>query len=397
MTHEELYNYAGALIDGTMVEEGAPLFVKVQYAEQMPIAMAMAEVAIDRGQPIEIIRPSHDLSDSELEALPDLSDDIVAMDGILISLESYGEIPDPENPIEAQIQAERREMAQQAFRSYNQAKGANDVRWSLCPVPTRQWAEKVFPDLSGDQAQRKLAEILTQATHADEGPGAARRHIENLQTKADVLTENIKEYEFEAPGTKLKMKVADGAKTMPVMWDTVRGSTACVNNPTQEVFTTPDVNSVEGYMTTTRPITVPNIQTAPGVFETLVVNPGAKFEFEQGKIVRVTGVNAQDTAVLQAVFNEQRGTNVVGELGLVDSDNPIAKAGVNFFSTLFDEQGGVHLGLGKAFTGITGGSNTAQTAGAHMDVTIGSKEMTVTGIDASGNRAKVIENGSWNV
>ena len=86
-------------------------------------------------------------------------------------------------------------------------------------------------------------------------------------------------------------------------------------------------------------------------------------------------------------------------------DSPLARLGVLFYNTLYDENASVHLALGSAYSFcIEGGTemskeqmeqNGINTSLAHVDFMIGSDQMDIDGITASGDVVPVFRGGNW--
>ncbi|MGN1061790.1 MAG: aminopeptidase, partial [Candidatus Scatosoma sp.] len=79
--------------------------------------------------------------------------------------------------------------------------------------------------------------------------------------------------------------------------------------------------------------------------------------------------------------------------------------GILFYNTLFDENASCHLALGKGFNECLKnygeysdeeckrrGINDSM---IHVDFMIGSRDMNITGITASGERVAILKDGNW--
>ena len=96
---------------------------------------------------------------------------------------------------------------------------------------------------------------------------------------------------------------------------------------------------------------------------------------------------------------------MLGECALVPYDSPIRDSGIMFYNTLFDENAACHLALGRGYTSNIRnyGSYTLDELRAmgvndsmvHEDFMIGSADLAVTGIRATGERVPIFTDGGW--
>ena len=90
---------------------------------------------------------------------------------------------------------------------------------------------------------------------------------------------------------------------------------------------------------------------------------------------------------------------------IIGKNSPIAQMGILFYNTLFDENASCHLALGKAYpTTILGGDKLSKKQllekGAndsieHVDFMIGTKDLSVFGIDENGSETPLFIDGDW--
>ena len=99
------------------------------------------------------------------------------------------------------------------------------------------------------------------------------------------------------------------------------------------------------------------------------------------------------------------GARRLGEVSLVPHSSPIASSGLLFMNTLFDENAACHIALGQAYSMcFKDGENLSQeqlaARGAnssliHVDWMIGSNQIEVDGLTASGAGEPVMRSGEW--
>ena len=125
--------------------------------------------------------------------------------------------------------------------------------------------------------------------------------------------------------------------------------------------------------------------------------------FENGKVCEVHAEKNEDALKTMVAMDE--GASMLGECALVPYDSPIRNSGIMFFNTLFDENAACHLALGDGFCNCIRdydkytleqcremGVNYSM---IHEDFMIGSEDLDITGITASGEEIKIFRNGNW--
>ena len=125
--------------------------------------------------------------------------------------------------------------------------------------------------------------------------------------------------------------------------------------------------------------------------------------FENGRAVEVHA--AKNEAALKQLISMDEGSAMLGECALVPYDSPIRNSGVMFFNTLFDENAACHLALGRGYSSNIRdfdrysleelramGVNDSM---VHEDFMIGSEDLSVTGVTASGERVQIFRDGGW--
>jgi aminopeptidase len=162
--------------------------------------------------------------------------------------------------------------------------------------------------------------------------------------------------------------------------------------PTEEVFTTPHKNRVEGTVTSTKPLSYQG---------TMIEKIGVRFE--GGRVVDAKAAKGQE--VLEKMIGTDDGAGRLGEVALVPHSSPIAASGLLFLNTLFDENAASHIALGQSYsTCLKGGDKLSQeelaARGAnesliHVDWMIGSGEVDLDGVTAAGSAEPLMRRGEW--
>jgi aminopeptidase len=273
----------------------------------------------------------------------------------------------------------------------------HEINWTIVAAATPEWAKLVFPGEPVEQAVAKLWEAIFQASRitGDDPVADWLAHGARLKQRVDML--NTKRF------SALHFKSADGTTDLRVgladehLWagggTTAGNGVYCQPNiPTEECFTTPHKDRVDGVVRASKPLSHQG---------TLIEN--IECRFEAGKIVKATATAGED--VLNRLISTDEGARRLGEVALVPASSPIAASKILFWSTLFDENAASHIALGQAYsTCLIGGEkmdNVALTAlGAnssliHVDWMIGSAAMDVDGIAADGAGEPLMRAGEW--
>ena len=269
------------------------------------------------------------------------------------------------------------------------------INWTIVSYATPAWAQAMFPEDAPEVAIAKLWDAIFAASRVDlDDPVAAwEAHNAELALRTQML--NAKHYfalHFRGPGTDLRVGLADGHEWCGGASKAQNGIVCNPNIPTEEVFTTPHKDRVDGVVRSTKPLSYQG---------TLIDEISVRFE--NGSIVEANAASGAD--VLRKVLETDEGASRLGEVALVPYSSPISKSGLLFFNTLFDENAASHIALGQAYSkcfidGDRLSEEELATRGAnrsliHIDWMIGSHEIDVDGITASGEAEPLMRAGEW--
>jgi aminopeptidase len=270
-----------------------------------------------------------------------------------------------------------------------------DINWNIVSYPNPSWARQMFPDLDEASAIRKLADAIFAASRVDiaDPVSAWRAHNAKLHEKSAWLNgQNFASLHFKGPGTDLTVGLADGHEWHGGASVAKNGVTCNPNIPTEEVFTTPHARRVEGYASSTKPLSHQG---------TLIDNIHVRFE--GGRIVEAKASKGEE--VLNKVLQTDEGASRLGEVALVPHSSPISASGLLFYNTLFDENAACHIALGQCYSKcFVDGANLSQEEIAakggnssliHIDWMIGSGGVDIDGIRQDGSRVPVMRKGEW--
>lgn len=284
----------------------------------------------------------------------------------------------------------------QALTEHNKMMMASEVPWTVAAVPQKQWAKKVFPELSEEEAMNKLWKMILAAVRIGNGDAvkAWEEHDSFLKKKCEMLNG----YAFE----KLHYKNSIGTDfTVGLVknhiWEggSEKAGTGTVfeaNMPTEEIFTMPDRMVAEGTLVSAMPLSCRG---------NLIRN--FSLTFREGKVVDYTAEEGLES--LKSILDTDEGSRRLGEVALVPYGSPISRMKTLFYNTLFDENASCHFALGECYpTTVEGGAAMSEeellAAGGnssmnHVDFMVGTADLQITGITADGREVVLFENGDW--
>ena len=270
-----------------------------------------------------------------------------------------------------------------------------NINWNIIAWPGVAWAKRMFPELSGIEAQSKLADAIFDASRVNTTDPVEewKKHNEVLRKKCKWLNElDFASLHFNGPGTDLVVGLAEGHEWMGGASIAQNGITCNPNIPSEEVFTTPHALNVNGSVCSTKPLSHQG-----ALIDEIQVR------FENGKITNAKASKGEE--VLLKILDSDEGARRLGEVALVPNSSPISQSGLLFYNTLFDENAACHIALGqcysKCFKGeenlsekeiLKRGGNSSM---IHIDWMIGSRHIDIDGINSDGSRVAVFRKGEW--
>lgn len=336
-------------------------------------------------------------SDEEFNRFPEwivkMNDELIERKGALLIIDATD--PDKFAGISADRLATYQKVSGAALENNRNAVMKDLIAWSMVAVPSSKWASKVFPNLAAEEQVPALWEAIFKVVRIGEGNAVEkwREHVANLESRAVLL--NNKKYaklHYTAPGTDLTIALAPEHKWITGGGKTPDDTIFMANMPTEEVYTLPMKQGVNGYVSNTKPL----------VYQGNIID-GFKLTFEEGKIIKTEAQRGHD--LLQELINVDEGACYLGEIALVPHESPISASGILYFNTLFDENASNHLAIGKAYpTCLEDGrdleNDQLETLGAnisviHEDFMIGNSEMDIDGILPDGTVEPIFRKGSW--
>jgi len=269
-------------------------------------------------------------------------------------------------------------------------------KWCIAGVPGVEWARSVFPKLSDEEAVENLWKAILTTARVDgndpvENWNQHNTRIHNHCEKLDALRLKYLVYK-SSNGTNFKVELNEGVKWGGGFERTIDGRVFNPNIPSEEVFTTPKAGSCEGIVYSTKPLS----------FRGEIIDEFS-IRFENGKVCEVKA--KKNEKLLNFLVSADEGAKMLGEVALVAYDSPINNTGILFNNTLYDENAACHLALGMGFRDLLPGSENMSEEEIkahgindsiiHVDFMIGSKDLSIVGIDAKGKETQIFKDGNW--
>jgi aminopeptidase len=264
------------------------------------------------------------------------------------------------------------------------------TNWTIVPAPTPSWAEAVYPDLDRDEAYERLWEAVAHICRldADDPKAAWTERVATLKSNGSRLTERrFDAIRLHGHGTDLTIGLLPSSAWHAGDFATVDGVHHYPNIPTEEIFTTPDPERVDGHVSGTMPLELFGL-----------VIKGIRVVFEGGRAVKIDADEGADA--LRAATSKDDGAARLGEIALVDGEGRIGPLRTVFLDTLIDENAASHIALGNGYESPVedeADRERVNRSRIHIDFMIGSPELAVDGITSDGDPVPVLRDGRWQI
>lgn len=283
-----------------------------------------------------------------------------------------------------------------ALKEYYENVMGNSNQWCVISVPTQAWAKRVFPELSTEVAISEMWKLILKIVRADkENPILEwENHLNTLKARMDYLNKKrfAKLIYRNSLGTNLEIGLPEGHKWISGGEKSKAGVEFVANIPTEEIFTMPHREKVNGVVVSSKPL----------IYGGSVID---KFTltFKDGEVINYSAEVGEE--ILGKLLSMDENSKYLGEVALVEYDSPISKSERVFYNTLFDENASCHLAFGGAYPVCLEnsegqseeelkerGMNNSLT---HEDFMIGTEDMEIVGIDSEGRETTIMKNGNF--
>lgn len=283
-----------------------------------------------------------------------------------------------------------------ALRDFSAKMMANYVSWIVVGASIPSWATKVFPDLEEGEAVRRLwFEIFNSVRLFEEDPiKALENHVDNLNRYSKFLNDAKFEkliYKSQK-GTDLEVGLPKGyifAGAGDVNSD---GEEFIANMPSEEVFSAPRLDGVNGKVYSTLPLNYNG-----NLIEDFYL------VFKDGEVVDYDAKAGKE--YLKNILDTDEGAKRLGEVALVSYNTPISMRKVLFYNTLYDENASCHFALGKSYpTCLEGGEKLSieelkergmNDSLTHVDFMVGDETTEIIGVKENGEEVEIFKEGNF--
>ena len=305
---------------------------------------------------------------------------------------------DPENlkGVDPQRLVKSQQSSGKALKDFDRLQMCGGFPWCIASIPIPSWARKVFPDCGEDEAMEKLWNAIFSAVRID-GDGTCvdkwQQHLDTLRQRLDKMNElNFKSLHYtNSLGTDLTVQLPEGH-----VWEagndvTLSDQPYIANIPTEELFTAPLKNGVNGVVYSSMPL----------VNDGNIID-GFHFVVKDGKIVEAHAEVGEET--LKGAISVDEGASYFGEVALVPYDSPISNQKILFYNTLFDENAACHIAFGEAYPCLKDGHGLSKEelkerglndSITHVDFMIGTPDLSIVGTTHDGEEIPVFVNGNF--
>lgn len=280
---------------------------------------------------------------------------------------------------------------QQAYRERQALVLNHAIPWCIAAVPGEAWAKLVYSEQ--DDPVEAVWRCITSCCYCERDPLSGwDEHIRQIKRRLEKLNDmELDRLCFSSEnGTDLTVGLCEGHRWSGGDSVTPAGTRFSPNLPSEEVYTVPHRARADGTVVSTRPLAVSGA----------VLSEGFRLTYEHGSVVEFSGKSSGDQEILAGIFKNNPGARRLGEVALVDHDNPIGKSGKMFYSTLFDENASCHLAMGNgiltALNDCLEGEPEARglnRADIHLDYMIGTEDMRCVGVSKSNKTYLIMERG----
>lgn len=283
-----------------------------------------------------------------------------------------------------------------ALKEYYENVMGNSNQWCVMSVPTKAWARRVFPELKEEFAILEMWKLILKIVRADkENPILEwEKHLSMLKARMDYLNSKrfTKLIYKNSLGTNLEIELPEGHKWISGGEKSKSGVEFVANIPTEEIFTMPHRDRVNGVVVSSKPF----------IYGGSTINHFT-LTFKDGKVVEYSAKVGEE--ILGKLLDTDENSRYLGEVALVEYDSPISKSEKVFYNTLYDENASCHLALGGAYpVCLEDSENQSEeelkargmnNSLVHEDFMIGTEDMEIIGVDLEGNETLIMKDGNF--
>lgn len=273
----------------------------------------------------------------------------------------------------------------------------NLVKWSASALAGKEWAKKVFPDLSEDEAMDALWDAILKCCYVtlESGVDGWDAHVAEMRKNVEKINalKVRKLHLANSLGTDITMELCDDAIFTGGICHCPEpdGELFAPNIPSEEILSTPHKYKVNGVI----------YSSMPFVYAGNIID-GMRLVFTDGKVTDYSAAVGQD--ILKGILETDEGSCYAGEIALVPFDSPINQLGVLFYNTLFDENASCHMALGAGYSDMIMGSDRSMEAltakglnlsALHVDFMFGTEDLSCVVTGEDGKETEIFKDGAF--
>ena len=269
-------------------------------------------------------------------------------------------------------------------------------KWCIAAVPGKAWANKIFPKLSDEEAIEALWAAILKTSRVDGNDPVQNWEEHNaflIKQRKKLESLGLKKLIYKASnGTNFEAELIKGMTWGGGVEQAPGKGQFNPNIPSEEVFTTPMRGKADGTLVASKPLSYQG-----QLIEDFSIT------FKDGKVSEVKAKKNQ--ALLEKMVKMDEGASMIGELALVPFESPINQTGILFYETLFDENACCHVALGAGFPelypgGLEMNMDQRKEVGIndsmiHVDFMIGTKDLSIVGVDKNNKEVQIFKDGTW--
>ena len=285
-----------------------------------------------------------------------------------------------------------------ALSFYHTAIMNSSVTWCVASVPTVLWANLLGYEGTDEEKIDQLWATLLKLCRIEgiEPKDTYRHHMAKLRRRCEALNKlDLKSLRYTCEnGTDLLLELPEGHIWLGGEESSKDGTIFNANIPTEEVFSAPQYNGVNGVVHSTKPL----------IYHGNTISDFS-FTFKEGKIVEYTAKEGYE--VLKELVETDEGSHYLGEVALVDHFSPISQSNQIFYETLFDENASCHLAIGASYPTCLKNSDDLSEEElkerglnhslTHVDFMIGHERMNIKGYTRDGQAVDIMIDGRLQV
>jgi len=408
MLENQLQDYAHLLITkGVNLQQGQTLVINVDV-ESKDFAIIVTKIAYELGasevivnwrcQPIakeRLLHASEDVLSSVAPWIPPYYQTYVDKKAAFLSLISAN--PEAMKGVDATRASLASRTLNSALTFYHESIMGSALTWCVASVATPLWADLLGYTGSEEEKVNALWQTiftLCRITPKDDNE-ALHAHLETLANRTKKLNDlHLTKLHYTAEnGTDLYLELPEKALWLGGSEKSQEGIIFNANIPTEEVFSAPLREGLNGIVYSTKPL----------IYQGNRINNFA-LTFEQGRIIKITAEEGEE--YLEKLVETDEGSHYIGEVALVDHYSPISASNQIYFETLFDENASCHLAIGSAYPiCYEGGEQLTEEelkkvglnkSLTHVDFMIGHVTMNIDGYTKDGHIVSIMKNGRLN-